>query len=67
MKWIVEAETLEDMLNDNYSIAVLLTECKDCKHRPDEAWFGCPMASSGKWQLDGFCSFAERKTDGDSV
>ena len=37
--------------------------CKDCKHRPDKAWFGCPMASSSKWQLDGFCSYAERREE----
>ena len=40
-----------------------IIRCKDCKHRPDEVWFGCPMASSSKWNLDGFCSFAERRTD----
>lgn len=40
-----------------------IIRCKDCKHRPDTAWFGCPMVSSLKWHLDGFCSYAERRTD----
>lgn len=59
MKWIVEAETLEDMLNDNYNIVTLLTRCKDCKYYGYHECFhgrGLTVAFDNT-----FCSYAERR------
>lgn len=55
--------SMKRIINELPSAQPEIIRCKDCKHRPDTAWFGCPMASSSKWHLDGFCSFAERRTD----
>ena len=63
MKWIVEAETLEDMLNDNYNIAVLLTECKNCTHRNGDYCHRFHDGYSAFIHHDDYCSYAERRTD----
>lgn len=66
MKWIVEAETLEDMLNDNYSPARQLIECKDCKHYKTmfcaiDTW--TEDVTIYKARPDDFCSYAERREE----
>lgn len=43
--------------------AVEVIRCKDCKHNPEEEWFGCPMVSSHKRGDDDYCSFAERREE----
>ena len=65
MKWIVDAESIDDLVLGNYSVQDMpLTECKDCKHRDAETFFcegrGWPM------QLvpdDGFCDKGERREE----
>lgn len=71
MKWIVEAETFEDMLNDNYSIAVSLIECKDCKYRgeTEDGEYNPEDIVCAYWMSDGlsetdYCSYAERRGNG---
>ena len=35
MKWIIEAESIDDIVLGNYSINdTPLVECKECKHKP---------------------------------
>lgn len=43
-----------------------IIRCKDCKHNPKDAWFGCPMAGLSERQRpeDAWCWKAERKEDG---
>lgn len=70
MKWIVEAETLSDLIDHGrYSIASQpLIRCKDCKHYQfaDNRAFGMPVKMC-EWfgfedvDDDDFCSRAERK------
>lgn len=70
MKWIVEAESIDDIVLGNYSINDMpLTECKDCIYW-DTTWTNdfspdhhyCPMVD-GVRKKDWFCADAERRTD----
>jgi len=38
-----------------------LVRCSDCKHNPETAWFGCPMAGTKRRSDEDFCSFGERE------
>lgn len=42
---------------------VEVVRCKDCKHNPNEAWFGCPAAHLSNKQRpeDAWCWRGERK------
>lgn len=42
---------------------VEVVRCRDCKHNPVTAWFGCPMAGTKRRSDDDFCSFGERRDD----
>ena len=53
---------IRDLLEDEDAVEVI--RCKDCKHNPEEEWFGCPMVSSHKRGDYDYCSFAERRQDG---
>lgn len=72
MEWIVEAETLSDLIDHGrYSVSSQpLIRCKDCKFRThikrtNRYW--C-QTDDGLYDLnpspDDFCSRAERRTDG---
>lgn len=63
MKWIIEAESIDDIVLGRYSILDKpLTECKDCK------WFNASISQCGR-QICGvffendFCSYAERREE----
>ena len=64
MEWIVEAETLSDLIDHGrYSVSSRpLIRCKDCKHYlyPHGCGHIDGMATS---QKDGFCSYAERREE----
>lgn len=71
MEWIVEAETLSDLIDHGrYSIASQpLIRCKDCKHYyyadnriPQEQRYSCDL-DGDRWKPEDFCSYAERRTD----
>lgn len=63
MKWIVEAESIDDIVLGRYAICCTpLTECKDCK------FYTSMIPGIGICDLacrhlgdDGFCSEAERR------
>lgn len=66
MRWIVEAETLEDMLNDNYSFGKELIQCKDCK------WWDTDYGKYGRCNghgnyittsKEGYCYRAKRREE----
>ena len=64
MKWIVEAESIDDIVLGNYSINdTPLTECKDCKYHHYERNIPyCANIDYGYgWKDSDFCSKAERK------
>lgn len=68
MKWIVEAESIDDIVLGRYVINLdPLTECKDCKFYtsmiPTEGVGICSLAGRHLGD-DGFCSEAERREDG---
>lgn len=69
MEWIVEAETLSDLIDHGrYSVSSQpLIRCKDCKHRDPEDE-KCDCGHGILWQLprddDWYCADAERRTDG---
>ena len=64
MRWIVEAESLEDMLNDNYSFGRELIQCKNCRYWENKHL--CKAHSIyGTYDTKGsdFCSRAEKRED----
>ena len=68
MEWIVEAETLSDLIDHGrYSVSSQpLIRCKDCQHwgihkRLDIPW--CREMHIDRGAED-FCSYGERRTDG---
>ena len=81
MEWIVEAETLSDLIDHGrYSVSSKpLIRCKDCKHfHYDMPYviqgipvFGhevCDFWGDGcKTSENGFCSYAERRTENANV
>lgn len=70
MEWIIIAETLSDFIDyGRYSIETKpLTRCHDCKHHSYDAGYGYDWCNrlGGVFRVkpDSFCSFAERRTDG---
>ena len=42
-----------------------IIRCKDCKHNPKDAWFGCPMSHLSETQKPdmAWCWKGERKND----
>ena len=77
MEWIVEAETLSDLIDHGrYSVSSKpLIRCKDCKHFHYDMPYviqGIPVlghevcdfwGDGCKTNENGFCSYAERRTD----
>ena len=68
MEWIVEAESIGDLLNGRYTVATKpVIRCKDCKYC--EHWY----ADKGRCFLwhesgidvfeDGFCNYAGRRKE----
>lgn len=79
MEWIVEAESLSDFIDHGrYAISSKpLIRCRDCKYWQDqeEGVIEVPICArpENKYEKfplvmliggDGFCSYAERRTDG---
>lgn len=70
MKWIVEAESIDDIVLGRYSILDKpLTECRDCEHYyfadnrvPQEQMCVCDL-DGDRWRPDSFCSYGERRED----
>lgn len=71
MKWIVDAESIDDLVLGNYSVQDMpLTECKDCKYYLDSS-YECGIINTRlhfyttdkRWTGDSFCSWAERRED----
>lgn len=61
MKWIVEAESIDDIVLGRYTICLdPLTECKDCKWKQGAECVR--FADVRPWPND-FCSRAERRID----
>lgn len=62
------SEDLLELHEENMAAApadlVEVVRCKDCKHNPEKAWFGCPMAGNDRRGDDDFCSMAVRREDG---
>ena len=50
MKWIVEAESIDDVVHGQYVINGTLTECRDCEHYADSR---VPQEQMGVCDLDG--------------
>ena len=74
MKWIVEAESIDDVVLGNYAICdTPLIECKDCKHyKTHISCIGDEYSGGDYWINDGnespceptdFCSYAERREE----
>lgn len=53
-RWKMELDVLKEQP---------LVRCRDCKHNPVTAWFGCPMVGTKRRTDDDFCSFGERIED----
>lgn len=67
MEWIVEAETIEDLVDGPMMISKKIVRCKDCKWWVPARCAGEPKAGRCKDKCasersDGFCSHGERKT-----
>lgn len=62
-KWIVEAETLADIVNGRWTGGKKIVRCKDCKYHEDEepGMVYCPNYVSGWVSEDFFCKDGERR------
>lgn len=64
MKWIVDAESIDDLVLGNYSVDMPLTECEDCKHWETpygmcDAWEGLLHVT----EKNGYCYKAKRREE----
>ena len=62
-KYIVEAESIEDLLDGYHSVPSELVLCKDCAFNDEFAWYACPMLETAKQKDNDFCSKGERRVD----
>lgn len=62
-KYIVEVESIEDLLDGYHSVPSELILCKDCVFSEGFGWSACPMLGIVKLKDDDFCSRGERRTD----
>ena len=62
-KYIVEAESKENLLDGIYSVQSELVLCKDCAFNDEFAWHECPMLETAKQKDNDFCSKGERRTN----
>lgn len=44
-----------------------IIRCKDCKKNPQWEWVGCPMTGKNTRKPEDFCSYAERRSDEQTV
>lgn len=67
MEWIIEAQTLEDLLDGYGTLGRRIVRCKDCRfYENDElgmVW--CPNVAGSWIGEDDFCSMGERREDED--
>lgn len=63
-KYIVEAESIEDLLDGYHSVPSELVLCKDCKHFIEHGfpWGMCEVRGCTALP-DFYCAWAERRTD----
>lgn len=65
MKWIVEAETIDDIVLGRYAIDLdPLTECKDCRHwKNDHLCESLSRHGSFETKPNFFCGYGERREE----
>lgn len=67
MEWIVEAETIEDLVDGPMMISKKIVRCKDCKHRwpdLDEGKMICLLERSRRADDDEwFCADGKRRNE----
>ena len=75
MEWIVEAETIEDLVDGPMMISKKIVRCKDCRYWKDQAEgvvevpvceYDCRNGKIGIAQIMGaedYCSHGERRED----
>ena len=69
MEWIVEAETIEDLVDGPMMISKKIVRCKDCRHWRDDnprvnGYHCCyRMHNIFPMKESDFCSRGERRTD----
>ena len=72
MEWIVETETIEDLVDGPMLISKKLVRCKDCRYYGNPFGLGAGADSErwcfllglvGAFDNDDFCSHGERRTD----
>jgi len=62
-EWIIEAESLEEIPDGNWTIGRKLVRCDDCFHsRPDEYGLEC-MVHYRPTKEDDFCSYGVKVTE----
>lgn len=63
MKWIVEAESIDDIVLGRYTICLdPLTECKDCKWYNEEIE-QCNAQICASMRCEDFCSKGKRREE----
>jgi hypothetical protein len=63
MKWIVEAESIDDIVLGRYAINGTLTECRDCEHNVPHGQICVCELDGGRRNQDSFCSYVERREE----
>lgn len=63
MEWIVEAETIEDLVDGQMVICEEIVRCKDCRYYKESERWCRRLGLVGAFAKDGFCSRGERNTE----
>lgn len=69
MEWIVEAETIEDIVDGQMVICEEIVRCRDCKYigsklSPTADYHTCKhQRAMIDAPVDGFCCWGERRSD----
>ena len=68
MEWIVEAETIEDIVDGQMVICEEIVRCRDCEYigplSPTDDYNTCKHKRAMVYApVDGFCCWGERRTD----
>lgn len=64
-EYIVEAETLNELIDGSYVVGNELIRCKDCKYNSNPPEYGNAVCDTfyGMTDQNGFCHMAERREE----
>lgn len=63
MEWIVEAETIEDLVDGPMMISKKIVRCKDCRYYKENERWCRRLGLVGAFGNDDYCSHGERRNE----